>query len=156
MTGVRDRRPGERYDVVLPDGVLVPGLVDMQINGCFGVDFAAAAPGDWSVVAARMPETGVTAFAPTFITAPVAELAASLRRLAEVHAAPPSGSRVLGAHVEGPFLSEVRRGAHNPVYLCDPTRDAVEALIDAGPPGTACGGDAGARTRRTPSRRSSS
>ena len=114
----------------------MPGLVDMQVNGCFGVDFAAATPSDWSVVAARMPETGVTAFAPTFITAPVAELAASLRRLAEVHAEPPSGSRVLGAHVEGPFLSEARRGAHNPAYLCDPTPDAVATLIDAGPPGT--------------------
>lgn len=136
VTGVRDQAPGERYDVVLPDGVLVPGLVDMQINGCFGVDFAAATSSDWSVVAARMPETGVTAFAPTFITAPVAELAAALRRLAEVRAAPPSGSRVLGAHVEGPFLSEARCGAHNPAYLCDPTPDAVGTLIDAGPPGT--------------------
>ena len=42
VTSVRDQAPGERYDVVLPDGVLVPGLVDMQVNGCFGVDFAAA------------------------------------------------------------------------------------------------------------------
>ena len=136
IAAVRDQVPGERYDVVLPDGVLVPGLVDMQINGCFGVDFAAATPSDWGAVAARMPETGVTAFAPTFITAPVPELVESLRRLAEVHGAPPSGSRVLGAHVEGPFLSETRRGAHNPAYLCDPTPDAVAALIDAGPPGT--------------------
>jgi N-acetylglucosamine-6-phosphate deacetylase len=136
VTAVRDQTPGERYDVVLPDGVLVPGLVDLQINGCFGVDFAAATPGDWSMVATRLLETGVTAFAPTFITAPVTELAQSLRRLAEVHAAPPPGSRILGAHVEGPFLSEARRGAHNPAYLCDPTADAVAALLDAGPPGT--------------------
>ncbi len=136
VTGVRDQAPGERYDVVLPDGVLVPGLLDMQINGCFGVDFATAAPADWGVIAARMPETGVTAFSPTFITAPVAEHAASLRRLAEVRAEPPSGSRVLGAHVEGPFLSAARRGAHNPAHLCDPTADAVATLIDAGPPGT--------------------
>jgi N-acetylglucosamine-6-phosphate deacetylase len=136
VVGVRDQGPGERYDVVLPDGVLVPGLVDMQINGCFGIDFAAATPSDWEMVATRMPETGVTAFAPTFITAPVAELAASLGRLADVHAAPPPGARVLGAHVEGPFLSEARRGAHNPAYLCDPSPDAVGTLIDAGPPGT--------------------
>jgi N-acetylglucosamine-6-phosphate deacetylase len=136
VAGVRDQTAGERYDVVLPDGVLVPGLVDMQINGCFGVDFAAATPSDWVMVAARLPETGVTAFAPTFITAPVAELVGSLRRLAEVHAAPPPGARVLGAHVEGPFLSEARRGAHNPAYLCDPTADAIAALLGAGPPGT--------------------
>ena len=65
---------GETYgdvppDVVLPSGVLVPGLVDMQINGCFGVDFVAADPAGWAEVSARLPETGVTAFLPTFITA---------------------------------------------------------------------------------------
>ncbi len=109
VVGVRDQKPGEAYDVVLPDGVLVPGLVDMQINGCFGVDFAAATPSDWGMVVARMPETGVTAFAPTFITAPVADLAASLRKLAEVHAARLPGSRVLGAYVEGPFLGDSAR-----------------------------------------------
>jgi N-acetylglucosamine-6-phosphate deacetylase len=136
VVAVRDQTPGERYDVVLPAGVLVPGLVDMQVNGSFGVDFAAATPSDWTMVAARMPETGVTAFAPTFITAPVADLAASLLHLSEVHAEPPAGSRVLGAHVEGPFLAERRRGAHNPAYLCDPTPDAVGALLDAALPGT--------------------
>ena len=136
IVAVRERTSGERCDVVIPDGVLVPGLVDMQVNGVFGVDFAAAGSGDWAMVAARLPETGVTAFAPTFITAPVAELVDALTRVAAVRAEAPSGARVLGAHVEGPFLADSRRGAHNPAYLCDPTPDAVGALLDAAPPGT--------------------
>jgi N-acetylglucosamine-6-phosphate deacetylase len=133
---VRDRTPGERCDVVMSDGVLVPGLVDMQVNGVFGVDFAAAKSEDWAMVAARLPETGVTAFAPTFITGPLTDLAEALTRVAAVHASPPPGARVLGAHVEGPFLADSRRGAHNPAYLIDPTPEAVTALLDAAPAGT--------------------
>ena len=136
VVAVRDRTPGERCDIDITTGVLVPGLVDMQVNGVFGVDFAAAGRDDWAMVAGRLPETGVTAFAPTFITAPVADLAEALRRVAAVHTQPPPGARVLGAHVEGPFLAANRRGAHNPVHLCDPTADAVDSLLGAAPPGS--------------------
>jgi len=128
---------GETYggvppDVVLPSGVLVPGLVDMQINGCFGVDFVAADPAGWAEVSARLPETGVTSFVPTFITAPVPDLVAGLRRTAALPA-DLGGARVLGVHVEGPFLSAARHGAHDPALLRDPTPEAVDALIEAAP-----------------------
>jgi len=123
---------GVRPDVHLPSGVLVPGLIDIQINGCFGVDFVAADPDGWAEVSRRLPETGVTAFLPTFITAPVADLVAALRRTA---ALPPDlgGARVLGVHVEGPFLAPDRHGAHDPALLRDPTPEAVDALIEAAP-----------------------
>ena len=128
---------GETYggvppDVVLPSGVLVPGLVDMQINGCFGVDFVAADPAGWAEVSARLPETGVTSFVPTFITAPVPDLVAGLRRTAALPA-DLGGARVLGVHVEGPFLAPDRHGAHDPALLRDPTPEAVDALIEAAP-----------------------
>jgi N-acetylglucosamine-6-phosphate deacetylase len=128
---------GETYggvlpDVDLPSGVLVPGLVDIQINGCFGVDFVAADQAGWAEVSRRLPETGVTSFLPTFITAPVPELVAALRRTAALPA-DLGGARVLGVHVEGPFLAPNRHGAHDPALLQDPTPEAVEALIQATP-----------------------
>ena len=123
---------GVRPDVVLPSGVLVPGLVDIQINGCFGVDFVAADPAGWAEVSRRLPETGVTSFVPTFITAPVPDLVAALRRTAALPA-DLGGARVLGVHVEGPFLAVDRHGAHDPALLRDPSPDAVDALIEAAP-----------------------
>ncbi|CAA9292249.1 MAG: N-acetylglucosamine-6-phosphate deacetylase, partial [uncultured Corynebacteriales bacterium] len=126
-----DTYRGVRPDVDLPTGVLAPGLVDIQINGCFGIDFVAADPAGWAQVTRRLPETGVTAFVPTFITAPVPELVAALRRTA---ALPPlGGARVLGVHVEGPFLAANRHGAHETAYLRDPDPESVRALIDAAP-----------------------
>jgi N-acetylglucosamine-6-phosphate deacetylase len=127
-----DTYGGVRPDVDLPSGVLVPGLVDIQINGCFGVDFVAADPDGWAEVSRRLPETGVTSFLPTFITAPVPDLVAALRRTAALPA-DLGGARVLGVHVEGPFLAPDRHGAHDPALLCDPTPAAVDALVGAAP-----------------------
>ncbi len=154
----------------LDEGVLAPGLVDAQINGAFGFDLVNADDAAWSRIRAELPRTGVTAFVPTFITAPVPVLTAALQR-AQARAgvpdrgaavggvagaggvaraggvagqaasgsragarpqAPAPGARVLGLHVEGPFLAASRRGAHNPVHLTDPSREAVTALLDAG------------------------
>jgi len=129
---------GRPADVRLPSGLLSAGLVDIQVNGCFGIDLVDAEPAEWATVRRRLPETGVTAFLPTFITAPVPELVGALRRTAALlptltDGLGPLGSRVLGVHVEGPFLAPRRRGAHNVDWMCDPEPAAVDALLAAAP-----------------------
>ena len=63
-------------------GLAVAGLVDIQVNGCAGVDFAAARPDDYERVGAALAATGVTAYQPTLITLPEAETVAALAALA--------------------------------------------------------------------------
>ncbi len=117
-------------DVVLEDGILAPGLIDLQVNGSFGIDFLDAPAEEWREVARRLPETGVTAFLPTFVTAPLASLADGLRRCAAAMGG--EGARILGAHVEGPFLAFERRGAHDASLFCDPTPERLELLLAPG------------------------
>jgi N-acetylglucosamine-6-phosphate deacetylase len=124
--------PPRAADVALPSGTLLPGFVDLQVNGYFGEEFRSAGAAGWARVAARLPQTGTTAFLPTFITAPPGALAGALRAAAALIPALPAGARVLGVHAEGPFISPARKGAHNAAWITEPSPQAVAELLDAG------------------------
>jgi N-acetylglucosamine-6-phosphate deacetylase len=109
-------------------GTAVPGFVDLQVNGFADVDFLRADAEGYRRAGAALLETGVTSYLPTFISAPEPELVAAL---AEVPG-DADGPRVLGAHVEGPFLSPRRRGVHPASALRLPDTALLERLLDAG------------------------
>jgi len=108
--------------------VAVPGFVDLQVNGFAGVDFLSASTADYDRAGAALLEGGVTAFQPTFITAPESAMLDALRAM------PPNGSspHVVGAHVEGPFLSPERLGTHPREHRRDPDLEVLDRLLDAG------------------------
>ena len=132
VTAVGRGDPPRAPDIALPGGVLLPGLVDLQVNGYFGEEFLTADADGWARVITRLPQTGTTAFLPTFITAPPGVLTAGLRAAAALIPALPAGARVLGVHVEGPFISPRWKGAHNEAWITEPSAGAVAELLDAG------------------------
>jgi len=104
--------------------VAVPGFVDLQVNGYAGVDFLAASRADYERAGEALLEGGVTAYQPTFITAPEQALLDALREV-------PASPQVIGAHIEGPFLSPDRLGTHPSAYRRDPDVALLERLLDA-------------------------
>ncbi|MEZ0240974.1 MAG: N-acetylglucosamine-6-phosphate deacetylase [Chloroflexota bacterium] len=93
-----------------------PGFIDLQINGASGHDLTTDPESLWAVGEA-LPRYGVTTFLPTIVSA-VFEVAERARRV--LLAGPPegyAGATPLGLHVEGPFLSPERAGAHDPAAL---------------------------------------
>lgn len=119
---VADSSDGPVLDAV---GLTVlPGLVDLQVNGAAGIDVTAEPTRLWEVAAA-LPSYGVTAFLPTVITS---SRAARERALATLAAGPPAGwagAVPLGLHLEGPMLAPGRHGAHPPALLVPPSRELV-------------------------------
>jgi len=116
-------------EVVDADGAyLVPGFIDLHIHGCqqWLVDNG---PADLSAIANALPQYGVTGFLPTVCPRPKGQDAEFVASLAKVE---PSGSAVLGFHLEGPFLTLT--GALPPEALgsADPAR--VESLVQAARP----------------------
>ena len=110
-------------------GTAAPGFIDVHIHGFGGVDFSAADLDGYRRAGQALLEHGVTAFRPTVVTAPEEELVASL------HAAPRGdvGPRVLGCHLEGPFISPLRVGMHPAAARRDPDADLLARLLAAGP-----------------------
>jgi N-acetylglucosamine-6-phosphate deacetylase len=108
------------------------GLIDLQINGAGGHDLTSEPETVWRVGAA-LPRYGVTAFLPTLVS-PSFEIVD--RALAVHQAGPPAwytGATPLGWHVEGPFLSPARAGAHDLASLRLPDPAAVSGWSpDAG------------------------
>jgi N-acetylglucosamine-6-phosphate deacetylase len=129
-------------------GLAVPGYVDLQVNGSHGVDLLGADLGGYERVSRSLPATGVTAFQPTFVSSPLARYPAALATAAEAVRATgvaggaatdtdrPAGwrgARVLGIHLEGPFLAVDWVGAHDPSNLVQPDAATMERLLAAGP-----------------------
>jgi N-acetylglucosamine-6-phosphate deacetylase len=106
-----------------------PGFVDLQVNGYAGVDFSSADADGYRQAGEAMLETGVTAYQPTIVTAPLPEMIAALAEMPRDL----RGPEAIGAHVEGPFLSPRHPGAHPAAELLLPSAEVLEALLAAGP-----------------------
>lgn len=131
-TGYPDESPSDSAHVqTLGSGLLTPGLVDIQINGAVGVDFAEVDDEGMRLVARSLPSTGVTRFLPTLITAPVPVALAQARAVLAAERVLPAdcGAKPLGVHLEGPFLSPVRHGVHDPALMVDPTPDLIDEIL---------------------------
>lgn len=130
---------GRVVDVGLPGGphglIAIPGLVDIQINGYGGVDFLSAMTEDYLSAGEALLLTGVTAYQPTFITSAEATTVEALRALRALRALPAGGvgPRVIGAHLEGPFLSAERPGMHPVEHMRAADVELLDRLLDAGP-----------------------
>jgi N-acetylglucosamine-6-phosphate deacetylase len=121
-------RAGERLEVPA-GGLAVPGFIDLQVNG-FAARDASGGGEALCVISSRLPETGVTGFLPTLISSPLDECLDFVGAAREA-AAP--GARILGVHLEGPFLNPAFRGAHDRRRLLEPGEAAVSRLLEAPP-----------------------
>jgi N-acetylglucosamine-6-phosphate deacetylase len=121
ITAISPSIPEHAQQVVDATGCSVlPGFVDLQVNGAVGVDLTTQ-PERVGEIAAFLVQFGVTSFTPTVISSPAADTTAAIAEINRwSHEARPA-ARSLGAHLEGPFLNPARAGAHPRHHLRPPS-----------------------------------
>jgi N-acetylglucosamine-6-phosphate deacetylase len=122
-------QPADLELIAQPGELIAPGFIDLQVNG-FGGHDAAAGSDAISAISGQLPQSGVTGFIPTMISRPLEEVGAFV--MAARNASAP-GARVLGAHLEGPFLSPSFHGAHEERFVVTPSPIGVEKILACPP-----------------------
>ena len=119
--------PPERPSWTLP-GLVVPGFVDVHVHGGGGASFDGGDPDQVMRAVETHLTRGTTTVVASLVTDSIDALAASCTSLAGLA----DRGVVAGIHLEGPWLSPARSGAHDPLLFVPPTLESVDRLVEAG------------------------
>lgn len=117
-------------DIVIDasDCYVIPGLVDLHFHGAVGEDFSDATPEGLQKIADYELSEGVTYICPAGMTLLEDQLTKICKTIAAHRSKHASGAEVVGAHLEGPFLSMAKKGAQNGDFLHAPDIDMLRRL----------------------------
>ena len=110
---------------------VLPGLIDLQVNGTHGMDVMAASPDDLTDMSRYLAREGVTAYLPTAITSSLDRIAKVERTVGECRMANQDMcdlASIEGLHLEGPFISPARLGVH-PALMLEPVGENLERVL---------------------------
>ena len=110
------------------DGVLIPGFVDIHCHGGGGHYFSATASDSIATAINAHKKTGTTSLVASLVSESINDLKAQIQRLVPFY----TRGEIVGIHLEGPYLSHARCGAHEPSLLIDPTVAQLQELITLG------------------------
>jgi len=141
------RIQGDRIDEIVPPGAppadeqavdatglnVIPGLIDIHVHGAAGHDTMDATPAALDAMSRFFASHGVTGFLATTITNPQEALLAAVENVAAFQRTPPAGARVLGVHLEGPYINAAAKGAQPESSCRLPNLAELAMLSQAGP-----------------------
>ncbi len=115
------------------DCYVLPGFIDVHVHGGAGYDTMDATTEALEGMARFFAQHGVTAFLPTTMTAPHAAILQAVATVGQWQAQPVTGTRSLGLHIEGPYISPQFPGAQPAIYIRPPNLHELDELLAAGP-----------------------
>lgn len=128
---------GNGYDASIANEVvdysdcyICPGFIDIHVHGNAGHDVMDGTEEAIEEISRSLLRFGVTGFLPTTMTAPMGDIQRVLANIHQAKSRQCKGAQILGVHLEGPWISEVFKGAQNASYISQPTSDEVSQVLD--------------------------
>lgn len=118
-----------KVDYDLEENYISPGFIDVHIHGCIGKDFLNCKYNDLEEIALFLAKKGVTSFVPTIATAPLEEMREALEKIERYIRNQKSGAKILGIHLEGPFLNPKYKGAQREDCIIKPNLKILKDLL---------------------------
>lgn len=134
ISAIRTGSLNQKTSALIPDcrdHFILPGLIDLHVNGTGQCDLSRDPERSFSLFSKEMAKRGVTACLPTLISARIPSLTKTLIRLNSLSWDALPGARPLGLHLEGPFISPRRRGAHSRSALETLNKQKCRQLLNA-------------------------
>ncbi|MCW4049845.1 MAG: N-acetylglucosamine-6-phosphate deacetylase [Candidatus Bathyarchaeota archaeon] len=111
------------------DNIITPGFIDIHIHGGAGYDAMDPEQEALNKISEYLAGGGVTGFLATTQTAPLIQTLNALRRIRDAVKAGTTGAKLLGAHMEGPFISPVKKGAQRESSIRSPTINEIAEVL---------------------------
>lgn len=119
---IRDKN----YNYINAHGAYIaPGFIDLHIHGYNHVDTMDGTEEAIQTIAKGIAQNGVTSFLPTTMSMPIASIKKALDAILTVKQKGSEGADVLGAHMEGPYINSLLKGAQNEKYIVTPTASDI-------------------------------
>lgn len=110
------------------NGILIPGMIDVHIHGANGFDMMDGCVESIHKVSSFLATTGCTGFLATSVTSSLADLEAFIENVKKAIGREP-GAKILGIHLEGPYLNRDRKGMQNEAFLRHPDIDEMRHIL---------------------------
>lgn len=127
------KNPSGSTYVDFSDYILIPGMIDIHTNGYFGIDAINASVDDIHYWSKKLVTTGVTSFVPTIVSSPLEVIFENFKKYKQaIEHQPSQSAKILGIRLEGPYISRIQRGSHNPKFLRRVKLREIEQIFQVG------------------------
>jgi N-acetylglucosamine-6-phosphate deacetylase len=132
ITAIQDAVEGiHEVEVIDAKGFYVsPGFIDIHIHGSFGCDAMDLDEGSIDNISKGLCQIGVTGFLPTTMSLDKESIQSALENIRRAAGAKACGAKVLGAHLEGPFINVLRKGAHAEEHIIKADFKLIKNYLD--------------------------